>query len=149
MPNWRPCTTWMAYVLGGFPPFLAPRCTEREPLRLPRFFDASLPACHRLRTPADLHRLALTVVCVLPSGAFKPSASAKPFRNCTSPLGCAVIPAASRIRCRRFAPLVRRIYHHDSTLDARLVAGGGLPLTRQGLSPCKRRQAYLARERQA
>jgi hypothetical protein len=62
-------------------------CTEREqePLGLPKFFDASLPACHGLRTPADLHRLAIPVVRVLPSGAFKPSASAKPFRSCTSP----------------------------------------------------------------
>ena len=32
---------------------------------------------------------------------------------------------------------------HDSAMDARLDTGGWLPLTRQGLSPCKRRQAYL------
>src|SRR6266446_4999421 len=48
----------------------------QERLGLPKFFNASLPACHGLRTPADLHRLALTVVHVLPSGALKPSASA-------------------------------------------------------------------------
>ena len=43
---------------------------------LPKFFDASLPACHGLRTPADLHLLAISDVRVLPSGALKPSASA-------------------------------------------------------------------------
>src|SRR5713101_9956286 len=42
----------------------------------PKFFDVSLPACHGLRTPADLHLLADTAVRVWPSGAFKPSASA-------------------------------------------------------------------------
>jgi hypothetical protein len=29
-----------------------------EPLGLPEFYDASLPACHGLMTPADLHILA-------------------------------------------------------------------------------------------
>src|SRR6266704_3785021 len=42
----------------------------------PKFFVVSLPACHGLRTPADLHLLATTDVRVLPSGALKPSASA-------------------------------------------------------------------------
>ncbi len=32
-----------------------------------------------------------------------------PVRSCTSTSGCAVTPAASRIRCRRFAHLVRRV----------------------------------------
>jgi hypothetical protein len=32
---------------------------------------------------------------------------------------------------------------HGSAMDARLDTGGGLALTRQRLSPCKRRQAYL------
>src|SRR5215468_9813082 len=45
--------------------------------------------------------------------------------------------------CLRFVHLVRRVYHHDSAMDARLDTGGWLTLTRQGLSPCKRRQAYL------
>jgi hypothetical protein len=35
-------------------------------------------------------------------------------------------------------------YDHGSAMDARLDTGGWLPLTRQGLSPCKRRQAFLA-----
>ena len=55
----------------GFPPSWPNACTERwqEPLGLPKFFDISLPACHGLRTPADLHLLATTDVRVLPSGA--------------------------------------------------------------------------------
>jgi hypothetical protein len=48
----------------------------QERLGLPKFFDASLPACHGLWTPADLPLLAMSVGRVLPSGALKPSASA-------------------------------------------------------------------------
>jgi len=33
----------------------------------PKFLDVSLPACHDLRTPADLHILALSDDLVLPS----------------------------------------------------------------------------------
>jgi len=49
---------------------------RQERLGLPKFCDVSLPACHGLRTPADLPNLANSVALVLPSGAFKPSASA-------------------------------------------------------------------------
>src|SRR5262252_4909072 len=45
--------------------------------------------------------------------------------------------------CLRFAHLVRQACRSDSAMDARLDTGGWLALTRQGLSPCKRRQAYL------
>src|SRR4029450_13737371 len=48
----------------------------QERLGPPKCFDASLPACHGLRTPADLPRLALPEGRVWPAGAFKPSASA-------------------------------------------------------------------------
>ena len=65
----------------------------------------------------------------------------KPFRSCTSTSGDAAPPAASRMLCRRFVHLVHR--SHGSAMDARLDTGGWLPLTRQGLSPCKRRQAFL------
>ena len=51
-------------------------CHIQERLGLPKFFDISLPACHGLRTPADLHNLAKSVALVWPSGALKPSASA-------------------------------------------------------------------------
>jgi hypothetical protein len=67
----------------------------------------------------------------------------KPLRSCTRTAGCAVTPTASRIRCLRSGHLVRRVYAPDSAMDARLDTGGWLALTRQGLSPCKRRQACL------
>ena len=51
-------------------------CHVQERLGLPKCFDVSLPACHGLRTPADLPCLATTDGRVLPSGALKPSASA-------------------------------------------------------------------------
>jgi hypothetical protein len=77
----------------------------------PGFSDASLPACHGLRTPADLHLLALSEVRVLPSGALKPSASAtSAFRSCTSTSGCAVTPAAYRILCLRFAHVLCAVF---------------------------------------
>ena len=43
----------------------------QERLGLPTCFDASLPACHGLRTPADLHILAKTDALVLPSVCVK------------------------------------------------------------------------------
>jgi hypothetical protein len=67
----------------------------------------------------------------------------EPFRSCPSTSGCAVTPTAARIRCRRFAHLVRRESPHDSAMDARRATGGWRALPRQGLAPCKRRQAYL------
>jgi hypothetical protein len=119
----------------------------QERLGLPKCFDASLPACPSLRTPADLHRLALTAVRVWPSGAFKPSASAprafsklsQHFRVRGHPCGRQDTLSTLRPSC---SPCL-----HDSAMDARLDMGGWLILTRQGLSPCKRRQAFLARER--
>ena len=69
--------------VAGFPLLCLKSCipctvatSVQELLGPPQFFDASLPACHGLRTPADLHLLALAEVRVWPSGAFKPSASA-------------------------------------------------------------------------
>jgi hypothetical protein len=122
--------------------------TVQEHLGLPKFFDASLPACHGLRTPANLHILAKTDALVLPSVCVQTlGVRNKPFRSCTSTAGYAVTPAASRMLCLRFAHLVRRVHHHDSAMDARLDTGGWLALTRQGLAPYKRRQAFLARER--
>jgi hypothetical protein len=87
-----PCFTatrrFQPWAVSGFPLPGLKSCRPdtvvfhgQERLGPPTCFDASLPACHGLRTPADLHRLALTAVRVLPAGAFKPSASAKPFRS--------------------------------------------------------------------
>ena len=66
----------------------------QERLGPPTCFDASLPACHGLRTPADLPLLANPDGRVLPSGALQPSASAiamsklyQHFRGRGSPCG--------------------------------------------------------------
>ncbi len=40
---------------------------SQEPMGSPKFFDVSLPACHSLWTPADLHILAKADALVLPS----------------------------------------------------------------------------------
>jgi hypothetical protein len=42
-----------------------------EPLGLPEFNGVSLPACHGLMTPADLHILAISDASVLPSAHVK------------------------------------------------------------------------------
>jgi hypothetical protein len=121
---------------------------SQEPLGPPQFCGVSLPAGRGLRTPAALRILANADALGSPSVSGKAPASATSlFRSCTSTSGCAVIPTAYRMRCRRFARLVRRGIRHDSAMAARLDTGGWLALTRQGLSPCKRRQAFVARQR--
>ena len=65
----------------------------------------------------------------------------KPLRSGTSTAGDAAPPTAYRMLCLRFVHLVHR--SPGSAMDARLDTGGWLSLTRQGLSPCKRRQAFL------
>jgi hypothetical protein len=110
----------------------------------PKFFDASLPACHGLRTPADLHLLANIGCARIAFGRVKTlGVLTSPCRSCTSTSGDAAPPTAYRILCLRLVHLVRRVYDPDSAMDARLDTGGWLPLPRQGLSPCKRRQAFL------
>ena len=69
----------------------------------------------------------------------------QPCRSGPSTAGCAVTPTAYRMLCLRFVHLVRRVYHHHSAMAARLDTGGWRALPRQGLAPCKRRQAFLAR----
>ena len=60
----------------------------RSPLGLPEFSDASLPACHGLWTPADLHILALSEASVLPSVYVKTlGVRNHSFRSCTSTSG--------------------------------------------------------------
>jgi hypothetical protein len=71
-----------------------------------------------------------------------------PCRRGPSPAGGAVTPAAYRIRGRRVAPRVHREGPHDSAMDARRATGGWRALTRPGRSPCNRRQACLARQRE-
>ena len=58
---------------------------SQEPTGPPKFSDASLPACHSLRTPADLHMLALTHASCWLRVTLRPSPSAtNSFRSCTS-----------------------------------------------------------------
>lgn len=54
-----------AYLLYSF-------LSSQELMGLPKFLNTSLPACHGLKTPADLHILAITDVLVLPSVNLKP-----------------------------------------------------------------------------
>jgi len=57
----------------------------QEPTGPPKFFDVSVPACHSLRTPADLRTLATDGCFVLASGTLKPSPSAtNASRSCTN-----------------------------------------------------------------
>jgi hypothetical protein len=118
-------------------------CAVQEPLGPPKFFTTSLPACRGLRTPADRPLLAHAERLVLPAGAFKPSASAtsafsklyQHFRVRGYPYGLQDTLSTLRPSC---SPCP-----HGSAMDARLATGGWLALTRQGLAPCKRCQAFL------
>ncbi len=77
-----------------------------------RVLNVSLPACHGLRTPVDLHILAKTDASVLPSESVKTlGVHNNPFRSCTSTSGYTVTPTAYRILCLRLAHLVRRYNH--------------------------------------
>ena len=71
----------------------------QERMGLPEFSDVSLPACHGLRTPADLHTLALTGASVLPSVNVKTlGVRVLLFRSGTSTSGSATSPTACGIR---------------------------------------------------
>ena len=122
----------------------SPSFHAQECLGPPKFFDASLPACRGLRTPADLPLLAMSVgSCCLRerSNPRRPhqalSKLYQHFRVRGHPCGLQDTLSTLRPSC---SPCL-----HDSAMDARLDTGGWLALPRQGLSPCKRRQAFLAR----
>ena len=137
--------------VAGFPLWCLRSCLPssqvfhvQERRGLPTFYDVSLPACHGLRPPADLHNLAQSGALMWPSGALNPSASAmamsKLYQHCRvrgHPCGLQDTLSTLRPSC---SPCL-----HDSAMGARLATGGWLLLTRQGLSPCQRRQAFLAR----
>jgi len=159
LPAWLsvPLLRFRLSPVSGFPlpclsiriPYLDPS-HRQELMGPPKFLVVSLPACHGLWTPADLPILALADGLVLPSADVKPLGVRNySFRSCTSTSGCAVTPAAYRILCLRFAHLLFAVLSTPSfpcsATDARLNTGGWLDLSRQGLSPCKIRQAYLAR----
>ena len=72
---WSPATRRFQHCsVSGFPLPCLRSCIPytvashgEERLGPPKFFDVSLPACHGLRTPADLRILAKTDALVLPS----------------------------------------------------------------------------------
>lgn len=79
---------------------------------------------------------------VLPSRTLRLSASTiSLFRSCTSTSGSATSPTAYRILCVRLPRLVRGLPH--SATGPTRDTGGRLTLTRPGLSPGKRRRAWL------
>ena len=117
---------------------------RQEPMGLPKFFDVSLPACHGLWTPADLHILAISDDLVLPSVTVNtPGIRNNPFFEAV----LALQEARPSLRPSGFSvyasPVLFANTLVDSATDARLDTGGWLTLTQQGLSPCKIRQAYL------
>jgi hypothetical protein len=117
-----------------------------EPVGPPQFFDVSLPACRGLWTPADLRIRANADARVSPSVSVNTlgvrhkliSTLYPHFRVRDHPYG--LQDSLSPLR-----PSGSPCSPHDSALDARLDTGGWLALARQGLAPCKRRQAFLAR----
>ena len=77
---------------------------------LPEFSDASLPACHGLWTPADLHTLAIPDALVLPSVYVKTlGVRNKLISKLYQHFRVRVTPTAYRMLCLRFACLVRRL----------------------------------------
>jgi hypothetical protein len=146
-----PCTWCVAArrfqhcSVSGFPLLCLKSCIPypvaspvQELLGSPKFFNVSLPACHGLRTPADLSILAHNgwscVAFGVRENPRRPQQA--PFRSCTSTSGDTAPPTAYRILCLRFAHFVRCKLPCDSAMDARLDTGGWRALTRQGLSPC-------------
>ena len=111
---------------------------------LPEFSDASLPACHGLWTPADLHTLANPGALVLPSVYVKTlGVRNKLISKLYQHFRVLVTPTAYRMLCLRLVHLVRQAFQHDSAMDPRLDTGGWLALTRRGLPPRKKRRACL------
>jgi hypothetical protein len=116
-----------------------------ERLGPPTFFDISLPACHGLRTPADLHHLAKSGALVLPSGAFKPSASAlaisklyQHFRVRGHPYGLQDALSTLRPSCSPFY-LPTPPWTQDS------IRVGGYPLPGRDFHPARDAKLFLAR----
>jgi hypothetical protein len=109
---------------------------SQEPTGPPKFSNASLPTCHSLRTPTDIHILTLTDASNWLRGTLNPSPSAANLsRSCTSfqgtrlplrPAGCSVYASTALFASTKTA---------DSAAAATLDTGGWLALTRPGLSP--------------
>ena len=106
---------------------------------LPEFYSASLPACHGLRTPADLRTLAFPGALVLPSEYVNTLGIRNKLRyeavpalqGARHPYGLQDTLSTLRPPCSPPSG--------DSATDARLDTGGWLALARRGLSPRKKR----------
>ena len=102
----------------------------------------------RSRTPAVLRESHHCDSSVLASVTLTTSPTAFMLLTLLTASGKCASPVAYVVLCVRFAPLVHicrsqnRLQH--SARDATLDTGGWLDRARQGLSPCKKRQASLA-----
>ena len=111
----------------------------------PKFFDASLHACHALMTPAGLRNLTWRFLCVgfsvtYPMAACISTSLSGLYQTsgrCGLPYGL----HGSLCTLQTFRSVRRR--RLSSYGSATLGTGGWLGLTRQGLAPCKKRQACL------
>ena len=120
----------------------------QEVMGLPKFFDASLPACHGLRTPADLPRLAIPGGRVVPAGAFKPSASATSLFDAVPALPgtrCPLRPPGFALYASPILFIVCPPPTPPWTQDALRV--GGYPLPDRDFHPARDAKLFLARER--
>jgi hypothetical protein len=118
----------------------------QEPLGPPKCFDASRPACHGLRTPADLPFLALPDGRVWPSGAFRPSASAMSLVDAVP----ALQGARSPLRPPGYAVYAAPILGAASTTTTPpwtqdSIRVGGSPLPDRDLHPARDAKLILAR----
>ena len=105
MPNKTPQLHAVAHFSEHLP---ESKTHDQELPGLPEFSNVSLPACHGLWTPADLHILAKTDASVLPSASVKTlGVHDYQFRSCLSTSGYTATPTAYRILCLRLARLVR------------------------------------------
>ena len=117
-------------------------CFIQEPAGLPEFSNASLLACHGLRTPADIRALAMnralhiafqhvkTVGIRIGHFEAVPALQGTRFPLRFTSVSVYVYP----IHCPQVA---------QSAMKSTLDTGGSLALTRRGLAPRKRRQASL------
>jgi hypothetical protein len=118
----------------------------QELLGSPKCFDASLPACHGRRPPADLHRLALAEVRVGPSGACNPSAAAMSLFEAVPALQGARSPLRPTGYAVDASPIlfaVSLLTTPPWTQDALRV--GGEPFPDRDLHPARDAKLILAR----
>jgi len=90
----------------------------------PKFFDASVPACHSLRTPADIHTLTMTDVSYWLRRTLKPSPSATNlFRSCTNFQGTRLPLRPTGFSVYASPPLFTSKNTSGSAVGGRVAAG--------------------------